>query len=251
MYELLIILIIVLFTLTRAREHFSLTFKKEFPFVTMESDYPKGYEAVSTYPISCRIGQENDAGLCYDKCRAGFHGVGPVCWADTVNVGIGKPIGLEPCPNGWVNDGLICRQPITNDCSWKGAFGECWGKLRGGNLRGRLDNGGVCDWPDKTKLPTWLVEMKKTWVYKGTKNEVPEDKLESTDPSTIEKRTILVASHPDRVAGLCYRKCPRHLPVHVPGMPYLCYKGEGLSYGRGVGTIPPFFRYADKEHTFP
>ncbi|EEH59265.1 uncharacterized protein MICPUCDRAFT_55120 [Micromonas pusilla CCMP1545] len=35
---------------------------------------------------------ENDAGLCYKKCRDGFDGVGPVCW--------GEP------PTGWVNCGM-------------------------------------------------------------------------------------------------------------------------------------------------
>jgi hypothetical protein len=28
----------------------------------------------------CGPGQEMDAGLCYDKCRSGYYGVGPVCW---------------------------------------------------------------------------------------------------------------------------------------------------------------------------
>jgi len=268
MYELLIVLIIILYSFVKAREHFALSidssvlipeFKKgsylpSWPRIrdiySTDPEASRGYEFLSTFPNSCRDGQEKDAGLCYDKCKAGFHGVGPVCWADSVSVGVGKPIGLEPCPEGWNNDGLICREPISNDCSWR-ALGVCWGRLRGGRLRGRLNNGGICDWPDKRKLPRWLVEAKETWVYKGTLNEVPEEKVESTDPATIERKRIPVASHPDRIAGLCYRKCPAHLPVHIPGMPYLCYKGEGLSYGRGVGTIPPFVRYLDKKSTFP
>ena len=45
-------------------------------------------------PLSpkCEADMENDAGLCYVKCRDGFNGVGPVCW--------GKP---PPC---WVNCGM-------------------------------------------------------------------------------------------------------------------------------------------------
>ena len=45
-------------------------------------------------PLSpkCDAHMENDAGLCYKKCRDGFDGVGPVCW--------GEP------PTGWVNCGM-------------------------------------------------------------------------------------------------------------------------------------------------
>jgi hypothetical protein len=268
MYELLIVLIIILFSLVKAREHFAFSvdasvlipeFKKgsylpSWPRIrdiySTDPDSNRGYEFLSTFPNSCPDGKEKDAGLCYEKCKYGYRGVGPVCWADTQSVGVGRPIGLEPCPDGWNNDGLICREPIRNDCSWKGLFGECWGKLSGGRLKGRLDNGGICDWPDKRKLPTWLVEIKDAWVYKSTQNQVPQDKLESTDPATIERKKILVASHPLNIAGLCYRPCPVDFPIRVPGMPYLCYRGGPLSYGRGVGTIPSVLRYGDKKYTF-
>ena len=46
------------------------------------------------------------------------------------------------------------------------------------------------------------------------------------------------------VAGLCYRKCPKELPNRIRGMPYLCAKlTRGLSYGRGVGEVPPLFHF--------
>jgi hypothetical protein len=45
-------------------------------------------------------------------------------------------------------------------------------------------------------------------------------------------------------AGLCYDECPKDLPDRIPGMPYLCAKlTRGLSYGRGVGTVPPIFHF--------
>lgn len=188
MYEFLLVLIVVLLIALKAREHFSLF----------------GQEVVGFTPQTCRPGEELDAGLCYTKCRNGYSGVGPVCWADSVNIGIGTVIGLEPCPGSWSNDGLICREPIYNDCSWQGLFGECWGRLRGGNLRGRLDNGGVCPGP-------------------GGGDD-----------------------HTDKIDGLCYRKCPKEKPEHIPGMPYLCYAGGPLSYGRGVGGIPSVARLASR-----
>ena len=44
--------------------------------------------------------------------------------------------------------------------------------------------------------------------------------------------------------ALCYNKCPKDLPDRIPGMPYLCAKiTRGLAYGRGVGTVPPLFRF--------
>lgn len=33
-----------------------------------------------TLTAGCPAGQENDAGLCYAKCKPGYDGVGPVCW---------------------------------------------------------------------------------------------------------------------------------------------------------------------------
>jgi hypothetical protein len=56
-------------------------------------------------------------------------------------------------------------------------------------------------------------------------------------------RTALRNDHLDYVDGLCYKPCTDpNLPARIPGMPYLCYKGEGLSYGRGVGKVPNVFR---------
>lgn len=39
----------------------------------------------------CPSGKGYQAGLCYDPCDDGFHGVGPVCWSNT--------------PTGWVDCG--------------------------------------------------------------------------------------------------------------------------------------------------
>mmetsp|Transcript_29979 Transcript_29979/g.71994 ORF Transcript_29979/g.71994 Transcript_29979/m.71994 type:complete len:364 (+) Transcript_29979:265-1356(+) len=49
----------------------------------------------------CPTGKEYQAGLCYDPCDDGFHGVGPVCWSNT--------------PNGWVNCGAG-DAATTGDC---------------------------------------------------------------------------------------------------------------------------------------
>jgi hypothetical protein len=44
------------------------------------------------------------------------------------------------------------------------------------------------------------------------------------------------SDHPDKIDGLCYRKCPEGWE-HVPGMPYNCRLiGAPGPYGRGVGS---------------
>ena len=173
---------------------------------------------------------DRQGGLCYEACRPNYHGVGPACWADTVNVGIGVPVLLEPCDKGFrkslnLNElpfpdhgdyneaGLTCNQPLTGgDCntycdgnwSWSDG-GFCHTKcnpIRGGNIVGRLNQGGVC----------------------------PE-------------------SHPEKEDGMCYRKCPEDKRFHMAGMRYLCYAGGDLSYGRGVGLIPSLIRIVGK-YTF-
>jgi hypothetical protein len=175
----------------------------------------------STWPDSCNGAKPiYEDGLCYERCADGYHGIGPVCWADTVNIGAGKPVGLEPCPAGWINDGLICRQPITCASGWKFFTEGC----SGGRLKGRLDGGGICDWPENRGiLPDWLV------IKTGR------------DPKNW------IATHPDNVATMCYRKCPADKPNHAPAMPYLCYKdsGRGFSYGRGIGEAPPVYHFGE------
>jgi hypothetical protein len=219
---------VVAYTMLRYRETFIIKYGDTSagePLLSYEDDAP-GTRLFSIWDSdTCPPGEPNrdkteyEAGLCYTPCKPQYNGVGPVCWAETEDIGVGKPVGLEPCPQGWVNDGLICRQPITCATGWKFFTEGC----SGGRLRGRLDGGGICDWPDKGVLPNWLLEKRggnpKDWI----------------------------ATHPDKIAGLCYRKCPKDKPNHVPGMPYLCYEGKhGLSYGRGAGVIPPMFGFGPK-----
>jgi hypothetical protein len=156
------------------------------------------------YRNGCEANEEEDAGLCYDKCDKGYKGVGPVCWANSNDVGVGQ---LKECPAGWTNDGLTCREPIRcepvrwDGCCSKGAWGECWGCARGGACSGGKVKGRAAG----SDLPC---------------------------PS----------SHPNQMDGLCYKSCPSDTPNRVAGMPYLCSAAKSVgdgrgktSYGRGVG----------------
>lgn len=239
MYILLLIVIILLFTMLKAREHFGLIVggKDWFSFDTTRQD---GTEIFSFYPESCPGHKpSSEAGLCYERCRPGYKGVGPVCWAETVNTGVGKPVGLNPCPSGWVNDGLTCREPIRcysiKDCFVNGRCG-----CSGGNIVGRLDP--FC--PEKRRLePSTSGYDYNTPQEKCLKD--PKDKKSEQYDKTrgvCEGDGATTSDHIDYVGGLCYRPCPPDKPQRVPGMPYLCYKGPPLSYGRGVGIIPKLLR---------
>ena len=218
MYALLIALIVVLYAMVKAKETF--IFKignpmKDQDIVALERQKP-GYRVFALTPDTCPAGFDLDAGLCYPPCEPGYIGKGPVCWAETTNIGVGKPVGLEPCPPGWSNDGLTCRQPIRCATGWKFFTEGC----SGGRVVGRLNGGGICDYPsNRGELPSWLVDKSNPKNY--------------------------IATHPDRVDGMCYKQCPADKPNHVPGMPYLCMKGTRLSYGRGVGKVPPIFAFGD------
>lgn len=268
-FDVILWVVVIVFTfwaIKRIRENFTLSMPKalggkEILKVGSHSLHITEKEIVSLTPFTCPLEKPDlDAGLCYEKCKKGFRGVGPVCWAESFNRGVGTPIGLEPCPAGWTNDGLICREPITStmnpcpqgsrdvagtcwgptgqicgdDCSkgWdgcrrRGLFGMCLGgcregcssidgitkhlhqrdlKVSGGRLLGRLDKGGVCP---------------------------------NVDPGGPAENT-------EKLDGLCYKKCPADKPYHIPGMPYLCYAGGDLSYGRGVGKVPSLFRALGK-----
>jgi hypothetical protein len=214
-FDLLLWITILVFTFwafRRIRENFQLSLPdavggREIIKLDTQSLSLGGQEIASRTPYTCPPQKPDlDSGLCYEKCRTGFRGVGPVCWADSYNRGVGTPVGLEPCPSGWSNDGLTCREPLgwNDHCVWWGAW---WtGCATGGGVRGRLNGGGVCP---------------------------------NTDPGGPSENT-------EKLDGLCYKKCPSDKPYPIPGMPYLCYAGGDLSYGRGIGDAPALFRLLGK-----
>jgi hypothetical protein len=208
MYELLLVLVVILFLGLRYRETFVVKYGNPFNDEDILSFEPnaKGKRIFALTPDTCPANKsELDAGLCYQACDDGYHGVGPVCWANTVNVGIGKVLLLRSCYDSghryddgspWNDWGLLCQKQLRWDnCAWRSIFG-CVGGLTGGDLRAKQL---TCD------------------GYGDREN----------------------------VDALCYKRCPEGMR-HVPGMPYLCFKGtRGLSYGRGVGDVPPLFAFGE------
>ncbi len=70
----------------------------------MKNTYARG---AGTIPTACSGGREYDAGLCYDRCRAGFGGVGPVCWAN-------GPSGWVGCGMGSARSSNVCASVIMD-----------------------------------------------------------------------------------------------------------------------------------------
>lgn len=203
LYALLIALIAILYGIVCMKETFVLKYGNPFDDEDLVSTSPdaKGTRLFGITPDTCPcVKPELDAGLCYERCEKGYHGVGPVCWADTQQIDIGKVMLLKSCAQsgyaGYTDTGLLCSKWESNCVYWD------WGLL-GGYWTGCVKTGAKelsCD------------------GYDGR--------------------------YPDQIAALCYQKCPADKPNHVPGMPYLCFRGQrGLSYGRGVGDVPSIFKF--------
>ena len=73
----------------------------------MKNTHPRG---AGTIPRGCGT-KENDAGLCYDKCKAGYYGVGPVCWSEVPKDGA---VSWKGCGMGAAKDSGTCSAVITN-----------------------------------------------------------------------------------------------------------------------------------------
>lgn len=61
--------------------------------------FPQGY--------NCDGGRTKDAGLCYENCRDGYLGVGPVCWYQA-------PPGWVGCGMGAAASSQACAQVISS-----------------------------------------------------------------------------------------------------------------------------------------
>jgi hypothetical protein len=203
------------------------------------------------YRNACEANEDEDAGLCYDKCDKGYKGVGPVCWANSNDVGVGI---LKECPPGWTNDGLTCREPIKTTLEpcppgSKDVAGTCWGKERTcvGGCGGDCGRWRCCGC-------SWSYDRDVVTRSLGSRNM-------KTTGGTVKGRAAgsdlpCPSSAPNQVDGLCYKNCPADTPNRVAGMPYLCSAaasvGDGrgkTSYGRGVGRPKLKMKAVEKDPT--
>jgi len=79
----------------------------------------KSYGRGAGSPLVCGDGKDEDAGLCYDKCKSDYQGVGPVCW--------------KSCPTGWLDCGALCIE----------GYASCTSQNKSDN--GNSDSTKMCD----------------------------------------------------------------------------------------------------------
>ena len=268
-FDLLLWIAVLVFTFwafQRIRENFTLSMPsslggKEILKLDSHSLSITGKEIASVTPFTCPPDKPDlDKGLCYEKCRTGYHGVGPVCWADTFDRGVGTPVGLEPCPSGWTNDGLTCREPLKSTMEpcpqgSRDVGGTCWGPVR-------TDCGDDCSkgWDDCRRRGLFGMCIggcrESCWSVDGITRQLHERNLKVTGGNIVgrlNKGGVCPNTDPggpsentEKLDGLCYKKCPADKPFPVPAMPYLCYAGGDLSYPRGAGKVPSLFRALGK-----
>lgn len=181
-------------------------------------------------PLTCSPDEEYDAGLCYEPCREGYNGVGPVCWKEK-QLSYGRGVGTVPtdCGAGNELDAGLCYPKC-----WEGYDGVgpvCWSYMplsygRGvgtipcniftGDCCGKEYDAGLCyppcdDGYHGVGPVCWLNEASYGrgvgWVPNSCQNGQEYD------------------------AGLCYPKCQEG----YHGIGPVCWLNDA-SYGRGVGV---------------
>jgi hypothetical protein len=70
-------------------------------------DPMKGMYNLTPSAMVCGGGKQQDAGLCYTPCRAGYNGAGPVCWA-------AQPSGYVDCGMGYAINSASCGFIMTD-----------------------------------------------------------------------------------------------------------------------------------------
>ncbi|APR80748.1 Hypothetical protein A7982_06095 [Minicystis rosea] len=65
-------------------------------FVGLPPNDARADDEPQNVETTCNHGKIYDAGLCYDRCKTGYKGIGPVCWAE--------------CPDGYTDTGALCTK---------------------------------------------------------------------------------------------------------------------------------------------
>jgi len=176
---------------------------KGFPAAPTITSITKTVLTNTGVPYStCGEGMEQSGLICYEKCKPGYTGVGPVCWANIITVGngVGNIPDKAPCEPGQRDDGTSCWE------DWK-----CNTVCDAPN--GRRDAFGNC----------WAWDLKTTCGGCGCIKK------------TLFGRQYAGNPNQELIGALVYDKCPAGME-HPPGLPNQCRTIGEISYGRGVGS---------------
>lgn len=96
---------------------------------------------------TCGPGREEQAGLCYDNCKPGFHGEGPVCWqtcpaATPVGCALGCATSSEKCALTAV-DQVLGPLVVAANIATLGASAPATDALKGAEAAETVTVGGV------------------------------------------------------------------------------------------------------------
>ncbi len=182
---------------------------------------------------TCAPGLETDAGLCYKPCKAGYTGVGPVCWSQT--------------PQGWRDDGAFIHDSYARPQHWQVDLPTPPGATR--TAACTMDFG-------HTVVSTPTVEILASPVHstgryeQGLRTRMAQDSGvyhpeggivtscelygQGCNPGEVKEGSMCYelprpGYHCDLVN--CYRDCP-------PGYKDIGISCQKDSYGRGVGEVP-------------
>lgn len=84
-----------------------------------------------TIPTGCG-NRQYDAGLCYDKCKTGYTGLGPVCWGQ-------PPSNWVQCGMGAARSDLTCASTVFDQVSSVGMMAFSIATLGGGSAANAAD----------------------------------------------------------------------------------------------------------------
>lgn len=127
MYEFLLVLAVLVFLMLKYRETFVVKYGNPINDEDLISFDPnsKGTRLFGITPDTCPASKsELDAGLCYEPCDDGYHGVGPVCWANTQGIGIGTIPDLrfrKETKTSWGSIGCTGGRPFRFQ-----GYGDCY-----------------------------------------------------------------------------------------------------------------------------
>jgi len=168
----------------------------------------------------CDGNEDENAGLCYDKCDKGYHGVVTMCVANSNPSNAKKP-SMRPCDSGLRDDGTSCwldtypngagTMPSTNPCpqGMSDKAGSCWqwvDKHRGGCSDACGQN--CTDWGFG----------RRTCVAKCC-GHAYSDRVEEIKVWPHQRGSS--CGNKVNIAGLCYEPC-RPGYRHVPPFGVLC-----------------------------
>ncbi len=183
---------------------------------------------------TCAPGLDYDAGLCYEPCKAGYTGVGPVCWSQT--------------PQGWRDDGAFIHDSYARPQHWQVDLPTPPGATR--TAACTMDfgpYGGVYTDCGDTRItsaqhgadmskdfgPGWHKTAACT-IQKGGIVTSCELYGQGCNPGEVKVGSMCYElPRPGYHCDLlnCYRDCP-------PGYKDIGISCQKDSYGRGVGKVP-------------